>query len=826
MKNGIGKWMIPLLLLSLVLAFTGLTGRAYADGDVIESGACGDGVTYMITTIQGGYELTISGSGKVTDSPWNTEEALHGTNTYRTMIRSVVIEEGITKLPDGCFSSLEGLRSVSIPGTLTEIPFGAFKGCLSLMSVDLNQVTRIREFAFENCDALQSVTCASVTKMDRCVFQGSGMKEFTVPASVPAGGIDSPVFTGAAKLTMIYCAAGQTAYESIDGILYTADGKELIAVPANYQGIPAIPDSVEVIDLDAFPERLVSYIPDYFGITDKGYAVMETVSVSLTERYDLANLLLTSINGGIRSRITPIMIDAALSDTAMTRAAEISVHCDKSTPIRPDGTRLSTTGEYIFIYRPDEQDPDVTAIYNGFIASGKCRNTLKSASYKGIGIGIAETGGIYYCVIEVKTAAGSLASYQSGSVAKAVPIRYAKYLLSDAALFHMEEPVSEAGKPCPSIVWFGNGEPTCVVETGTLTFSSADRSIVTVDEGGCLYAAKAGQTEVTAKLGFMTCTYTVTVQGSAVPSEGNAIATHACAIGESFGINYYVPESVCGTYDECYLSVTKPYYEGNAIASYETEILRSYVSETIGGAAYRVYCYRGITAKEMTSEIKASLTGVKNGQVYQYAEDTYSIGQYVDEILASGTADAGLKRVLADMLAYGTEAQNYFSYHKAVPASGHLTSALASFATQQQSVTLSSSAYEDTSTGLFDWYAAGFSLSANNRISFNFYVNGEGEPLHESAEITIGGVTFRIPASDWVNTGEKEYRITLSGIALKECRTPVGFVIKKNGAAVSGSMTVSMEIYAALAEQRGFGSAALTRALVGLGDSLEAYVSQ
>lgn len=826
MKKGIGKWMVPLLTAVLFLAATGLSGRAYAEDDIIESGECGSGCTYSITVIQGGYELTISGTGKVTSNPWDTDEALHGEHMYRTMIRSVVIEEGITKIPDGCFSSLEGLRSVSIADSVTEIPFGAFKGCLSLMSVNLNKVTRIREFAFENCDALQNVTCDSVTKMDRCVFQGSGLREFTVPAGTPAGGIDSSVFTGATKLAAIRCASGQTAYESIEGILYTADGTELIAVPENYPGIPVIPDSVEVIDLEAFPERLASCIPDYFGVTPKGYVVMESVSVSLNENYELANGLLSLINSRSRSGLTPMKFDAALCDTAMTRAAEVAIYYDKSAPIRPDGTRLSTSGEYIYIYKPGSQNADSSDIYSGFTASGKCRNALKNTGYKGVGIGIAETGGIYYCVIEVKSAAGTLETYQSGTVSKNVSIRYAKYLVPNAGLYHTGEPDSEAGKPCPSLVWFGNGEPSCVVETETLSFVSADRSVVTVDENGRLYAVKAGQAEVTARLGFLSCSYTVTVQGSTEPSSGNAVATHGCAVGESFSINYYVPESVCETYTDCYLSVTKPCYEENTVVSHETAILRGYSVETIGGAAYRVYCYRGIAAKEMTSEIKAALTGTKNAQVYQYAEDTYSIVQYVDEILASGTADAKLKRVLADMLAYGTEAQNYFNYHKAAPASAHLTSALASFATQQQSVNLSAGGYEDLSTGLYDWYAAGFSLSANNRISFNFYVYGENAPLHESAEITVGSETVTIPASEWVKTGEEEYRISVNGIALKECRTPVGFVIKKNGTAVSGSMTVSMEIYAALAVQRGFGAASLTRALVGFGDSLTEYVSE
>ena len=82
-----------------------------------------------------------------------------------------------------------------------------------------------------------------------------------------------------------------------------------------------------------------------------------------------------------------------------------------------------------------------------------------------------------------------------------------------------------------------------------------------------------------------------------------------------------------------------------------------------------------------------------------------------------------------------------------------------------------------------------------------------------------------IPAEAWEQTGTNAYRIPVTGINPKEARTPVSIIIKKNGANVSGGMTISMEIYAALAAERSLDSAALTKALVGFGDSVMSYLN-
>ena len=228
------KKIISLLLsIAMLLTITsGLNLTAYAD---VQTGKCGDNVTYSLDTETG--VLTISGTGKMTafsrfdDSPFY----------QNSNIKSVIIGNGVTSIGDYVFEGCENLTSVTIPNTVISIGDDAFDCCTSLTNVTIpDRVTSIGNEAFYYCKSLTSVTIPdSVTSIGDYAFDGcTSLAGVTVGNGVTS--IGSGAFNGCESLTSV------TIPDSVTSIGYYAfDGcTSLTSI--------TIPDSVTSIGDDAF----------------------------------------------------------------------------------------------------------------------------------------------------------------------------------------------------------------------------------------------------------------------------------------------------------------------------------------------------------------------------------------------------------------------------------------------------------------------------------------------------------------------------------------------------------------------------------------------
>jgi len=136
--------------LTKVTTTTNYEGRGFC-GKQVTSGKCGANVNY---TIDSDGTLTIFGSGAMTNYSASSYEP-----GYRSGIKKVVIEDGITSIGDAAFYNCYYLTNVTIPNSVTSIGNYAFSRCSSLSEVHYGGSTspKCGSDVFLDCSNLASV---------------------------------------------------------------------------------------------------------------------------------------------------------------------------------------------------------------------------------------------------------------------------------------------------------------------------------------------------------------------------------------------------------------------------------------------------------------------------------------------------------------------------------------------------------------------------------------------------------------------------------------------------------------------------------------------
>ncbi len=210
-KRIIASLLVAVIILAAVpfnnfsnIEFTNLFFiNSKAEENTLEStGQCGENVYWTFDEVTG--LLIISGTGEMYEYDYAWIEAPFCNNT---LIKNVIIENGVTYLGECTFANCINLTNISIPNSITSISVDTFSGCSSLTSVFIpDSVTSIGECAFLDCKKLTKVTIEnSNIRIDYCAFMGcTGLKELVIPCSAKIVN-DSSVFydcTNIEKLTL------------------------------------------------------------------------------------------------------------------------------------------------------------------------------------------------------------------------------------------------------------------------------------------------------------------------------------------------------------------------------------------------------------------------------------------------------------------------------------------------------------------------------------------------------------------------------------------------------------------------------------------------
>ncbi|QKF07765.1 leucine-rich repeat protein [Berryella wangjianweii] len=220
---------------------------------------------------------------------------------------AVTLPEGLKSIEQNAFANTR-MATVTLPSTLTEVPVGAFEKSQVSTVVMTEGLKTVGKGAFEGCARLSAVKTlpaaggqprdglphsldsigarafantgldevdlgTGVTHIGSDAFRGSPIERIAVPDSVTRldsgalGGmtrlVDAKVGTGLSADALIGAFRGCTALKkieaapgaqvaSVDGVLFSADKRRLIAFPAAKAPTYEVPAGTERIEADAF----------------------------------------------------------------------------------------------------------------------------------------------------------------------------------------------------------------------------------------------------------------------------------------------------------------------------------------------------------------------------------------------------------------------------------------------------------------------------------------------------------------------------------------------------------------------------------------------
>lgn len=272
-------WWLPVFFL---LAIT-ITVKAETSGD-------------YVYTINPNGTIRIDGytglGGAVTIPSNIVDRTVVGIGRYAfsasTNLTSVTIPNSVIYIEEYAFNECSSLAGITIGGGVTNIGFRVFNYCTNLTAITVDagnltyssldgvlfnntqttliqypagkagtytipaSVTRIGDEAFSGCTSLTGVTIgASVASIgDSAFYECTSLTSVIIPASVT--NIGGGAFVRCTSLAAITVDAGNSAYSSLDGVLFNTNQTTLIQCPGGKAGTYTIPNGVTNIGDGAF----------------------------------------------------------------------------------------------------------------------------------------------------------------------------------------------------------------------------------------------------------------------------------------------------------------------------------------------------------------------------------------------------------------------------------------------------------------------------------------------------------------------------------------------------------------------------------------------
>lgn len=216
---------------------------------------------------------------------------------------------------------------------------------------------------------------------------------------------------------------------------------------------------------------------------------------------------------------------------------------------------------------------------------------------------------------------------------------------------------------------------------------------------------------------------------------------------------------------------------------------------TANSEEYRVFTLYDISPAVICEDIEAALYYSKNGIKYDSgAVNAYGVYTYCYDMLGQNDTTPELKKVIVDLLNYGSAAQEYIGYKTEGLANANLTETQKGFGTTTVKDYMNIMEYKKTGSGGADFVSASVNLGSG--IGFRFFFETESV-TGLTAEIEYNGQKYTVNGFENAMIGERTYQsFDFNELKAGNLNGVLTVRLIKDGKNVSGDLKYNVESYA------------------------------